>query len=73
MAEGEQTETIKEYWKPGNKVAVFTLLAVLTYTGITLRLLCVQRDTEIRDSRAYVYLSMSAFRYPKPRLTTDGV
>lgn len=57
MVEPDKAETIKEYWKkPGNKVAVFTLLAVLTYTGITLKLLEVQRDTENRQIRAYVSL-----------------
>jgi hypothetical protein len=57
VIEGDQTDSIKEYWKkPANKVAFFTLLAVLAYTGISLMLLYVGRDTEIGQTRAYVSL-----------------
>jgi hypothetical protein len=61
---GRHTPRNGYFSKPKNWVALLTLIAVSIYTAITILLWCnstkqvaVSRDTEIRQLRAYVFLS----------------
>ena len=49
-----------------NVISLFTLLAVAFYTLLTFCLLITSRDTEKRETRAYVSLEISGFKYTPP-------
>ena len=65
--EDGSTKPISEKWwqQPEHTIQVFILLFVATYTVLTYCLLLTRRDSEQRDSRAYVYLDLSSFEFLK--------
>jgi predicted negative regulator of RcsB-dependent stress response len=57
VIEPNQTQDAKSYWKqPENYVSLFTLLAVLTYTGMQIWQTWLIRQNNVVSQRAFVYV-----------------
>ena len=60
MIEQPRTQNEKNYWqKPENLIATFTMIAVLTYTGVQIWQTCLIRSNNVVSQRAFISIASS--------------